>query len=102
MGINKYKESYYGKLFDFSNIDIISWANNVYDKIKLNGILPRYIQREQSINRVNITVFDPLSLVEDSNFVWGYRKKPLGIYGYVLDETVDIGTVHTIEFERIK
>lgn len=99
MGINKYKESYYGKLFDFSNIDIISWANNVYDKIKLNGVLPRYIQREQSINRVNITVFDPLSLVEDSNFVWGYRKKPLGIYGYVLDETVDIGTVHTIEFE---
>ena len=99
MGINKYKESFYSKLFDFSNIDVVSWANNVYDKIKLNGILPRYLQREQSIKRVDITTFDPLSLVEDSNFVWGYRKKPLGIYGYILGETVDIGTVHTIEFE---
>lgn len=108
-----YDDSTYKGLVDFNDPSVLLWAANVYDKLKGHWILPRYIKRTSTIDRVNLIgegVFDDSfdytfdfsfyeHILEDSNFTFGWKKDPAYTPGFSLEREVNLGKVHTIEFE---
>ena len=62
MGIDRFNNEFFKDFFEYNDSGLAKIANNLYEKIKGNGILPRYVEREQEISRINVnailTVFD--------------------------------------------
>lgn len=55
MSIEKFNNTHFKEFFEYNDSELINIANNLYEKIKGNGILPEYVEREQGISRVNIS-----------------------------------------------
>lgn len=97
--LSKFKDSLYSILLEFNDTRVVEWARNVYGKVKQDGILPKYIERDKQEDIVNIGIDRDLfleSLEVNDNFTFGRCISNMDL---PLQKEVNIGTVHTVEFE---
>lgn len=99
MSVPRFNNGVFSQLFNYNNINVIEWARNVYNKIKGDGILPQYVEREKGIDESNINitnaVLQPL-LETNTDFTF---DKCISSQDIPLEKQVNIGINHTIEFE---
>lgn len=97
MSLERFRNSTYSKYFEFADVDVVKWARNVYNKVKQNGILPKFVDRIRDISERNGTV--TLHTLSD-NRDFTYEKGVDTVTGGVITiPQLNIGSKHTIRFE---
>lgn len=99
MSLDRFNNSTFTSIFSFNDNKVIEWARNVFDKIKQDGVLPLYIEREKVNDIVNIDL-------DKATYQSSLEINPLFTFercisgaDIPLEHRVSLGTYHTIEFE---
>lgn len=99
MALNKFNSSLYKTLLEFNDIKVIDWARNVFSKVKNDGILPKYMDREKQEDIADIDE-DKLGYVSNlevnNNFTF---DRCISGQDLLLQKEVNIGVSHVIQFE---
>jgi len=101
---NIYNTSFLSKIISINDYNTHAIAANLYDKIKVLGILPKWIKRERSIDRVSIytdpsvvpSIVTEVPVVDDDRFTYG-RGISKGVF--FLAKEINLGKIHEISFE---
>lgn len=101
---NTYNSSFLSKIVSINDYNTHAIAANLYDKIKVLGILPKWIKRERVIDRVSIytdpgvisSILTETPVINDDRFTYG---RGIGKGVFFLSEEINLGKIHEITFE---
>lgn len=99
--IKRFNNTFLSDKLNYNQPRVYEWANNVYEKLRQNGLLSDYLLRDK-LPREHFDIVDgsvlPPMFIKDDRFTFGYAYK--GELLYVENSVlVNMGRLWTLEFE---